>query len=122
MELERADEVITTPFTFFASAEAISRVGAVPVFADIDPVTYNIDPSEIERKITSATKAIIPVHLFGQPADMNKINKVAKKHELLVIEDACQAFGASYKNQAVGSIGDVACFSFFPTKKSRNYG
>ncbi len=116
------DEVITTPFTFFASAEAISRVGAVPVFADVDPVSYNIDPVEIERKITKATKAIIPVHLFGQPAEMDKIIELAKKHGLLVIEDACQAFGATYKDQPVGSLGDAACFSFFPTKNLGTMG
>ncbi|ETI67137.1 DegT/DnrJ/EryC1/StrS family aminotransferase [Neobacillus vireti] len=116
------DEVITTPFTFFASAEAISRVGAVPVFADVDPGTYNIDPAEIERRITTATKAIIPVHLFGQPVDMDKITEIAKKHGLLVIEDACQAFGATYKNKRVGSLGDAACFSFFPTKNLGTMG
>ncbi|MBO0961866.1 DegT/DnrJ/EryC1/StrS family aminotransferase [Neobacillus sp. MM2021_6] len=116
------DEVITTPFTFFASAEAISQVGAVPVFADVDPVTYNIDPFEIEKKITKATKAIIPVHLFGQPADMDEINEIAKKRGLFVIEDACQAFGATYKNQAIGSLGDAACFSFFPTKNLGTMG
>jgi len=120
--ITKGDEVITTPFTFFASAEAISRVGAVPVFADIDPATYNIDPNEIEKRITSSTKAIIPVHLFGQPADMDKINQIAKKHGLYVIEDACQAFGASYKNKEVGSLGDAACFSFFPTKNLGTMG
>ncbi|GAA0328800.1 DegT/DnrJ/EryC1/StrS family aminotransferase [Bacillus carboniphilus] len=118
----KGDEVITTPFTFFASAEAISRVGAVPVFADINPLTYNIDPSEVERKITSATKAIIPVHLFGQPADMNEIMEIAKKHHLYVIEDACQAFGSTYNNQPVGSLADAACFSFFPTKNLGTMG
>lgn len=116
------DEVITTPFTFFASAEAISRVGAVPVFADVDPVSYNINPSEIEGKITEKTKAIIPVHLFGQPADMDEMNEIAQRHGLIVIEDACQAFGAMYKNQAVGSLGDAACFSFFPTKNLGTMG
>ncbi|MCH1626276.1 DegT/DnrJ/EryC1/StrS family aminotransferase [Ferdinandcohnia quinoae] len=118
----KGDEVITTPFTFFASAEAISRVGAVPVFADVDPITFNINPNEIERKITPATKAIIPVHIFGQPADMDDINEIAKKYELKVIEDACQAFGASFKDQPVGSLGDVACFSFFPTKNLGTMG
>jgi len=113
------DEVITSPFTFFASAEAISRVGATPVFADIDPVTYNIDPKDVEKKITSATKAIIPIHLFGQPADMDEIMDIAKNHSLYVIEDACQAFGATYKDRPVGSLADAACFSFFPTK---NFG
>ncbi|MCY9270038.1 DegT/DnrJ/EryC1/StrS family aminotransferase, partial [Bacillus licheniformis] len=102
----KGDEVITTPFTFFATAEAVSRVGAEPVFADVDPETYNLDPKKIEEKITPATKAIIPVHIFGQPADMDEIMELAKKHGLLVIEDACQAFGASYKERPVGSIGD----------------
>lgn len=118
----KGDEVITTPFTFFATAEAISRVGAVPVFVDVDPNTYNMDPSEIEKKITTATKAIIPVHIFGQPAEMDKIMKIATKHRLYVIEDACQAFGAFYNNQPVGSIGDAACFSFFPTKNLGTMG
>ncbi|MED2945241.1 DegT/DnrJ/EryC1/StrS family aminotransferase [Bacillus swezeyi] len=116
------DEVITTPFTFFASAEAVSRVGATPVFADVDPETYNIDPAKIEEKITTATKAIIPVHIFGQPADMDDIMAIAKKHGLFVIEDACQAFGAEYKGRPVGSLGDAACFSFFPTKNLGTLG
>lgn len=116
------DEVITTPFTFFASAEAISRVGAVPVFADIDPHTYCIDPARIEEKITPATKAIIPVHLFGQSADMDEIMDIADRHGLKVIEDACQAFGAEYKGRRVGSIGHAACFSFFPTKNLGTVG
>lgn len=118
----KGDEVITTPFTFFASAEAVSRVGATPVFADVDPLTFNINPFEIEKRITSATKAIIPVHLFGQPADMDEINNVAKKHGLIVIEDACQAFGSTYKEKPVGSLGDAACFSFFPTKNLGTMG
>ncbi|WP_044481816.1 DegT/DnrJ/EryC1/StrS family aminotransferase [Paenibacillus antibioticophila] len=116
------DEVITTPFTFFASAEAISRVGAVPVFADIDPQTYCIDPARIEEKITPATKAIIPVHLFGQSADMDEIMDIADRYDLKVIEDACQAFGAEYKGRRVGSIGHAACFSFFPTKNLGTVG
>ncbi|MCC3355664.1 DegT/DnrJ/EryC1/StrS family aminotransferase [Bacillus timonensis] len=118
----KGDEVITSPFTFFASAEAISRVGAKPVFADIDPVTYNIDPKEIEKKITSATKAIITVHIFGQPAEMDDILEISKKYGLYVIEDACQAFGASYKDLEVGNLGDAACFSFFPTKNLGTMG
>ncbi|MFO6498257.1 MULTISPECIES: DegT/DnrJ/EryC1/StrS family aminotransferase [Bacillus] len=118
----KGDEVITTPFTFFASAEAVSRVGATPVFADVDRETYNLDPAKIEEKITPATKAIIPVHLFGQPADMAEITAVAKRHELIVIEDACQAFGATYKGRPVGSLGDAACFSFFPTKNLGTLG
>ncbi|OAB35274.1 transcriptional regulator [Paenibacillus macquariensis subsp. defensor] len=116
------DEVITSPFTFFASAEAISRVGAIPVFADIDPQTCCIDPSCIEEKITSATKAIIPVHLFGQSADMYEIMSIANKYGLVVIEDACQAFGSEYKGKRVGSIGHAACFSFFPTKNLSSIG
>ncbi|MBS4209937.1 DegT/DnrJ/EryC1/StrS family aminotransferase [Bacillus sp. FJAT-50079] len=118
----KGDEVITTPFTFFATAEAISRVGAIPVFADVDPITYNLSPLEIENKITSSTKAIIPVHLFGQPSDMDEINEMAKKHGLLVFEDACQAFGATYKDRCVGSLGAAACFSFFPTKNLGTIG
>ncbi len=118
----KGDEVITTPFTFFASAESISRVGATPVFADVNPHTFNLDPSDVEKRITSATKAIIPVHLFGQPADMDEINSLAKKYDLLVIEDACQAFGSIYKGKPVGSLGDAACFSFFPTKNLGTLG
>lgn len=110
------DEVITTPFTFFASAESISATGAIPVFVDVKLDTFNIDPSEIEDKITARTKAIMPVHIFGQSADMDEINNIAKKHNLFVIEDACQAIGAEYKGRKVGTLGDIACFSFFPTK------
>lgn len=118
----KGDEVITTPFTFFASAEAISRVGATPVFADVDPLTYNLDPIKMEKAITHKTKAVIPVHLFGQPADMDEINAIAKNHKFLVIEDACQAFGAAYKGRWAGSLGDAACFSFFPTKNLGTLG
>lgn len=110
------DEVITTPFTFFSTAESISCVGAVPVFADVRKDTYNIDPSKIEEKITPKTKAIMPVHIFGQPAEMDEIKKIAEKHNLLVIEDAAQAAGSVYKGRKSGSLGDVGCFSFFPTK------
>ncbi|NGQ95719.1 DegT/DnrJ/EryC1/StrS family aminotransferase [Brevibacillus sp. SYP-B805] len=116
------DEVLTTPFTFFASAEAVSRVGAKPVFVDIDPDSYNLDPTKLEEKITPAAKAIIPVHLFGQPAEMDAISHIARKHGLVVIEDACQAFGAAYKGNPVGSLGDAACFSFFPTKNLGTLG
>ncbi|MBW6410549.1 DegT/DnrJ/EryC1/StrS family aminotransferase [Clostridium weizhouense] len=112
----KGDEVITTPFTFFATAESISFIGATPVFVDVEKDTYNIDPSKIEEKITEKTKAIMPVHIFGQPAKMDEIKKIAKKHKLKVIEDAAQAFGSEYKGKKVGSIGDVGCFSFFPTK------
>ncbi len=110
------DEVITTPFTFFATAESISFVGATPVFVDVDINTFNIDPSKIEEKITDKTKAIMPVHIFGQPCDMDAINEIAKKYNLKVIEDACQAIGSEYKGKKAGSLSDIACFSFFPTK------
>lgn len=110
------DEVITTPFTFFATAETISAVGAIPVFVDVEKDTFNIDPAKIEEKITKNTKAIVPVHIFGQSAKMDEINEIAKKHDLKVIEDACQAIGGKYKERKIGTLGDVACFSFFPTK------
>jgi dTDP-4-amino-4,6-dideoxygalactose transaminase len=112
----KGDEVITTPFTFFSTAESISAVGATPVFVDVESDTYNIDPLKIEEKITEKTKAIMPVHIFGQSAKMDEIMAIAKKHNLKVIEDAAQAVGGEYKEKKVGSIGDVACFSFFPTK------
>lgn len=116
MGIGEGDEVITTPFTFFATAETISAVGATPVFVDVDKETFNIDVTKIEEKITSKTKAIMPVHIFGQAADMDEINEIAKKHNLYVIEDACQAVGGKYKGRKIGTLGDVACFSFFPTK------
>ncbi len=120
--IKAGDEVITTPFTFFATVGAIVRVGAKPVFADIDPATFNIDPARIAEKITPRTKAIIPVHLFGQAADMDPIMALAKKHDLIVIEDACQAIGAEYKGRRVGSIGDYGAFSFFPSKNLGCFG
>ena len=120
MGIGHGDEVITTPFTFFATAGSIHRVGARPVFVDIDPETYNLDVSQIESKITNKTKAIMPVHLFGQMADMNAINQIAKAHNLYVIEDAAQAIGAKQTIDGVtrlaGSLGSVGCFSFFPSK------
>ncbi|MCR8641087.1 DegT/DnrJ/EryC1/StrS family aminotransferase [Paenibacillus sp. N1-5-1-14] len=116
------DEVITTSFTFFATAEAISQVRAHPVFVDIDPLTLNIDPLQIEKVITSRTKAIIPVHLFGQAVDMQPITELCIKYGLKIIEDVAQAFGGSYKGKMLGSIGDVGCFSFFPTKNLGAYG
>ncbi|WP_279117901.1 DegT/DnrJ/EryC1/StrS family aminotransferase [Fusobacterium varium] len=120
--IKEGDEVITTPFTFFATAEAISMVGAKPVFVDVRLEDFNIDSEKIEIAITDKTKAIMPVHLFGTPADMDKINEIAQRYNLYVIEDACQAIGAKYKGKMVGSIGDVACFSFFPTKNLGTYG
>jgi dTDP-4-amino-4,6-dideoxygalactose transaminase len=110
------DEVITTPYTFFATAGAIARLGAKPVFVDIDPKTYNIDPSRIEAKITSRTKAIMPVHLYGQCADMDPILEIAKRRGIPVIEDAAQAIGSEYKGRRAGSMGRYGCFSFFPSK------
>jgi dTDP-4-amino-4,6-dideoxygalactose transaminase len=110
------DEVITTPYTFFATIGAISRLGATPVFVDIDPVTYNLDISQIPAKITKKTRAIIPVHLFGQMADMDPIMSLAREYGLVVIEDAAQAIGAEYKGRRAGSIGHYGCFSFFPSK------
>ena len=116
------DEVITTPFTFFATAEAVIYTGATPVFVDAEPDTLNIDVSLIEKKITKKTKAIIPVHIFGHPADMAEINKLARKHNLKVIEDCAQAFGAAINNKRVGSFGDAGCFSFYPSKNLGAYG
>lgn len=116
------DEVITTPFTFVATTESIIHCGAKPVFVDIDPYTYNIDPDKISSKITKKTKAILPVHLFGQSADMNKIMAIAKKHKLKVIEDCAQAMGSFYKNRHVGSIGGAGALSFFPTKNLGCFG
>ena len=120
--IKEGDEVITTPFTFIATAEVIATLKAVPVFADICSATFNIDPDRIAEKITSRTKAIIPVHLFGYPADMDPIMALAAKYNLQVIEDCAQAFGARYKDRAVGSIGDCGCFSFFPSKNLGGYG
>ncbi len=122
------DEVILPPFTFFATAGSVSRLGAIPVFVDIDPETFNIDPSKIEEKITSKTKAIIPVHLFGQCADMDPLLEIAKAKQLFVIEDAAQALGAEYKpmdkteGRRAGEMGDLGCFSFYPTKNLGAFG
>jgi len=110
------DEVITTPFTFIATAAAIARAGAKPVFADIDPHTFNIDPKSIETAITQSTRAIIAVHLFGLPADLAPIAALAKARSIAIVEDAAQAIGARYQGQRVGAIGDLGCFSFFPSK------
>ncbi len=116
------DEVITSPFTFIATAEAISYIGAKPVFVDIDPRTFNVDPDLIEEAITDRTRAIIPVHLFGQPADMESITDLARKHSLRVIEDCAQSFGADYGQTKTGALGDAGCFSFFPSKNLGCYG
>jgi dTDP-4-amino-4,6-dideoxygalactose transaminase len=118
----RDDEVITTPYTFFATGGAIARLGAVPVFVDIDPATYNMAPSGIDAAMTGRTKAIMPVHLYGQCADMDPIMETARKHGVVVIEDAAQAIGAEYKGRRAGSLGDIGCFSFFPSKNLGGYG
>ncbi|MCB2211491.1 DegT/DnrJ/EryC1/StrS family aminotransferase [bacterium] len=110
------DEVITTPFSFFATAGCITRTGAKPVFVDIDPVTFNMDPGKVESAINERTKAIIPIHLYGQMADMDPIMDIAKRHQLTVIEDGAQAIGAEYKGKRAGSVGHYGCFSFFPSK------
>ena len=115
-------EVITAANTFIATSEAISMAGAKVVFVDINPKTYNIDSEKIEEKITKQTRAIIPVHLYGQPADMDPISDIAQKHELKIIEDASQAHGAKYKGRNIGSLGDMACFSFYPGKNLGAYG
>jgi len=116
------DEVITVPFTFVASVAAIVYAGAKPVLVDIDHQTFNLDPAAIEKAITPRTKAILPVHLYGQTADMDPILEVARKRGLVVIEDAAQAHGARYKGRSAGSIGDIGCFSFYPTKNLGAYG
>jgi len=122
MGVKAGDEVITIPFTFFATVSAISRLGAKPVFVDIQPDTFNIDPARIERAITPRTKAIIPVHLFGQCADMAAINEIAKRKKIYVIEDACQAIGAAQQGKRAGVLGDTGCFSFFPSKNLGGFG
>lgn len=120
--IQPGDEVITTSYSFFATAGAVARLGAVPVFADIDPRSYNIDPDQVGRLVSAKSKAIIPVHFAGQTADMTAIMDIAEKHNLAVIEDACQAIGADFKGRRAGSIGALGCFSFFPSKNLGGYG
>ncbi len=122
LDIGPGDEVITTANTFIATAEAISYCGARPVFVDVVEQTFNMDPALLEAAITDKTKAIIPVHLYGQPADMDPIMEIARAHKLLVIEDASQAHGAEYKGRVMGSIGDVGCYSFYPGKNLGAYG
>ncbi|MCK5119004.1 MAG: DegT/DnrJ/EryC1/StrS family aminotransferase [Candidatus Latescibacteria bacterium] len=122
LDIGPGDEVITTPYTFFATASAVSRLGATPVFVDIHPRTYNIDPDGIEEKITEHTRAILPVHLFGQMADMDPIMEVANRHGLKVVEDAAQSIGATYRGKKAGAIAELGCFSFFPSKNLGGYG
>src|SRR5574344_1431471 len=122
LDIKDGDEVITTAFTFVATAEAIGIVGAKPVFVDINADTFNIDPAKIEAAITPKTKAIIPVHLYGQPCDMDAIMDIAKRYDLHVIEDCCQAIGSTYKGKKVGTFGDIGCYSFYPTKNLGTMG
>src|SRR3954465_4610746 len=116
------DEVICPSYTFFATASAVTRLGAEPIFADIEPATFNIDPKKIEPLISARTKAIVPVHLFGQCAAMDEIGKVAAKHGLPIVEDACQSIGAAYAGRSAGTLGDIGCFSFYPTKNLGGMG
>ena len=116
------DEVILPPFTFFATAGSVLRAGATPIFADIDPQTFNIDPEQVASKITARTKAIMPVHLFGQCAEMNELHNLAQDRHLAIIEDAAQAIGSEYQGTRTGTLGDVACFSFYPSKNLGAYG
>lgn len=116
------DEIITTPFTFVATAEAAALLGAEPVFVDIDPRTYNLDPDAIEAALTDRTAAIVPVHLYGQPAEMARVTEIAETNDLTVIEDAAQAIGARYRGREAGRIGDVGCFSFYPSKNLGAFG
>ena len=122
IEVKPGDEVITTPYSFFATTSAVVRAGATPVFVDIDRRTYNIDPTALAAKISPRTRAIIPVHLFGQMADMPAIMNIARRHRLIVIEDAAQAIGAELQGARAGSVGDLACFSFYPTKNLGGFG
>jgi dTDP-4-amino-4,6-dideoxygalactose transaminase len=122
LNIQPGDEIITTPYTFFATAGSVARLSAKAVFVDIDAKTFNIDPTKIEEKITPRTKAIIPVHLYGQCADMDPIMEIARQHNLYVIEDAAQAIGAEYKGRRAGGIGHIGCFSFFPSKNLGAFG
>jgi dTDP-4-amino-4,6-dideoxygalactose transaminase len=122
IDLKPGDEVVTTPYTFFATAGAVARLGGKPVLVDIDPLTYNIDPARIEAAITSRTRAIIPVHLYGQMAEMDPIMEIAERRGLYVIEDAAQAIGSEYRGLRAGSMGHLACFSFFPSKNLGGVG
>jgi dTDP-4-amino-4,6-dideoxygalactose transaminase len=122
LQIGPGDEVITTAFSYVATSESIVRAGATPVFVDIDPLTFNLDPNRIAEKITPNTKAIMPVHLYGHAAEMTGIKTLAEKHGLFIVEDAAQAIGSRYQTQMVGTIGDIGCFSFFPTKNLGAFG
>src|SRR5262245_50797368 len=116
------DEVITTPFTFVATSWAISYVGAKPVFVDVDDATFNLDPKLVERAITPRTKVIMPVHLYGHPADLDPLLAICRKHNLPLVEDACQAHGAKYKGKVIGTFGEMSCYSFYPGKNLGAFG
>src|SRR4051794_30687898 len=120
--IRAGDEVITVPFTFVATVAAIGYIGAKAVFVDVDPATFTMDVNQLEAAITPRTKAIVPVHLYGQTADMDPIMAIARRHNLVVIEDACQAHGAAYNGRPIGSLADAACFSFYPGKNLGAYG
>src|SRR5687767_2866434 len=122
LDIAPGDEVITTSFSFFATAGAIARLGARPVFVDIDPASFNMDPESLERAVTSRTKAVIPVHLYGQMSEIDSVMDIARRHGLQVVEDAAQAIGAEYRGSRAGSIGDVGCLSFFPSKNLGGFG
>jgi dTDP-4-amino-4,6-dideoxygalactose transaminase len=122
MDIKPGDEIITTPYSFFATAGSIARMGARPIFVDIDPATYNILPERIEAAVTERTRALMPVHLYGQMAEMDSIMEIARRHGLFVIEDAAQAIGAEYRGRRAGSIGDLGCLSFYPTKNLGGFG
>ncbi|HNV24503.1 MAG TPA: DegT/DnrJ/EryC1/StrS family aminotransferase, partial [Candidatus Omnitrophota bacterium] len=122
LHVGKGDEVILPSFTFIATALGVSYVGAKPVFVDVEDKTYNMDPRELEKVITSKTKVIIPVHLYGQSGNMDEILKIARKHNIIVMEDAAQAHGATYKQKKIGSLGKVSCFSFYPTKGLGAFG
>jgi dTDP-4-amino-4,6-dideoxygalactose transaminase len=122
IDLKPGDEVITPTYTFFATAGAVARLGAKPVFVDVDPLTYNVEPAALEAAVTERTRAVIPVHLYGQMADMDPVMDVARRHNLVVIEDAAQAIGSEYKGRRAGSIGHFGCFSFFPSKNLGGFG
>jgi dTDP-4-amino-4,6-dideoxygalactose transaminase len=122
LELGPGDEVIVPPFTFFATVGSVLRCGATPVFADIDPLTFNLDPDAVAEKVTPRTRAILPVHLFGQCADIGALRTIAEQHGLYIIEDAAQSFGAEYQGRRCGTLGDVACFSFYPSKNIGTMG
>jgi dTDP-4-amino-4,6-dideoxygalactose transaminase len=122
LDIGTGDEVILPPFTFFASAGSVCRAGATPVFVDIDPVTWNLDPLQVESKITPRTRAIMAVHLFGQCADMEPLWRLAERHNLPIVEDAAQAIGAEYQGKRTGTLGAIACFSFYPSKNLATYG